>query len=211
MKSKRNLIIAIAVLVVVIVVAAIAYNVLAPTVETQTLQPQGEMTASDGASRNGQGTGSNAGNAASNSSGSDDEETDAPNFTMTSVDGQEVTLESLEGKPLVLNFWASTCGPCKSEMPEFQSAYEEYGDQIQFVMVNIPDFNGETRERALQLVEQQGYTFPVYFDDNTEAQMAYGVTSIPQTYFINPDGTVEAYASGAIDGSVLERGLQMIL
>lgn len=205
MKSKRNLIILIVALVVVIAVAAIAYNVLAPTVETQTLQSQGETIASDEASRNGQSAGSNT------ETNDSDEKTDAPDFTMTSVDGQEVTLKSLEGKPLVLNFWASTCGPCKSEMPEFQSAYEEYGDQIQFVMVNIPDFNGETRERALQLIEQQGYTFPVYFDDGTEAQIAYGVSSIPKTYFINPDGTVEAYASGAIDGSVLERGLQMIL
>lgn len=207
MKSKRNLIIAIAALVVLIAAAAFAYNVLAPTVETQTLQSQGDATASDSADRNAQSAGSSAGGGDASS----DEKTDAPDFTMTTANGEEVTLESLEGKPLVLNFWASTCGPCKSEMPEFQSAYEQYGDQIQFVMVNIPDFNGETRERAFQLLEQQGYTFPVYFDDNAEAQMAYGVTSIPQTYFINPDGTVEAYASGAIDGSVLERGLQMIL
>ena len=207
MKSKRNLIILIAALVVVIVAAAIAYNVLAPTVETQTLQSQGDAVESDDAERNGQGAGSNA----EGSSGSDDDKTEAPDFTMTSVDGEDVTLSSLEGKPLVLNFWASTCGPCKSEMPEFQEAYEEYGDQVQFVMVNIPDFNGETRERAMQLVQQQGYTFPIYFDDGTEAQMQYGVTSIPQTYFINPDGTVEAYASGAIDESTLKRGLAMIL
>ena len=207
MKSKRNLIILIAALVVVIVAAAVAYNVLAPTVETQTLQAQGDAVESDGAERNGQGAGSNA----EGSSGSDDDKTEAPDFTMTSVDGEDVTLSSLEGKPLVLNFWASTCGPCKSEMPEFQEAYEEYGDQVQFVMVNIPDFNGETRERAMQLVQQQGYTFPIYFDDGTEAQMQYGVTSIPQTYFINPDGTVEAYASGAIDESTLKRGLAMIL
>ena len=111
----------------------------------------------------------------------------------------------------MLNFWASTCGPCKMEMPEFQKAYEQYGEQLQFVMVNVPDFNGETRERALQLVDQSGYTFPVYFDDTMQGQVQYGITSIPQTYFINADGTVEAYASGAIDASTIDRGIAMLL
>ena len=97
------------------------------------------------------------------------------------------------------------------EMPEFQKAYERYGEQLQFVMVNVPDFNGETRERALQLVEQSGYTFPVYFDDTMQGQVQYGITSIPQTYFINADGTVEAYASGAIDASTIDRGIAMLL
>lgn len=188
MRSKRNLVILIVALIALIAVAGIAYSTLAPTVETQQVQ------SSDAADVNGE-----------------EDKTDAPDFTMLSPDGAEVTLASLKGKPLVLNFWASTCGPCRSEMPEFQRAFEEHGDQVEFAMVNVPDFNGETREAALQLVEQQGYTFPIYFDANVEGQMQYGVTSIPQTFFIAPNGKLEAYASGAIDQSTLERGLAMIL
>lgn len=194
MRSKRNLVILIVALIALIAVAGIAYSTLAPTVETQQVQSSDAAIGEDAADVNGE-----------------EDKTDAPDFTMLSPDGAEVTLASLKGKPLVLNFWASTCGPCRSEMPEFQCAFEEHGDQVEFAMVNVPDFNGETREAALQLVEQQGYTFPIYFDANVEGQMQYGVTSIPQTFFIAPDGKLEAYASGAIDQSTLERGLAMIL
>lgn len=185
MKAKKSLIVLVVALVAVIAVAAIAYGALAPSVETQTVSSQDAADAS-----------------------SDESASAAPDFTMTSADGEEVTLAALEGKPMVLNFWASTCGPCRSEMPEFQSAYEEYGDQIQFVMVNVPDFNGESQERALQFAKQQGFTFPIYFDTTTEGQMLYGISSIPQTFFITADGKVAAYASGAIDGAALERGLE---
>lgn len=202
-KSRKGLVIGIVALAVVIVGAAVAYNVLAPGAAPESLQTQGATEAVDGASS----AGAASGGAASDSSG----KTDAPDFEMTTPDGNTVTLSELKGKPIVLNFWASTCGPCKMEMPEFQKAYEQYGEQLQFVMVNVPDFNGETRERALQLVDQSGYTFPVYFDDTMQGQVQYGITSIPQTYFINADGTVEAYASGAIDASTIDRGIAMLL
>ncbi len=202
-KSRKGLVIGIVALAVVIVGAAVAYNVLAPGAAPESLQTQGATEAVDGASS----AGAASGGAASDSSG----KTDAPDFEMTTPDGNTVSLSELKGKPIVLNFWASTCGPCKMEMPEFQKAYEQYGEQLQFVMVNVPDFNGETRERALQLIEQSGYTFPVYFDDTMQGQVQYGITSIPQTYFINADGTVEAYASGAIDASTIDRGIAMLL
>lgn len=130
---------------------------------------------------------------------------------MESADGAQVRLSDLKGKPVVLNFWASTCGPCKGEMPEFQKAFERYGDRIQFVMLNVPDFNGETRERAMQLIEQRSYTFPVYFDSSSQAQIQYGVSSIPRTYFISSEGKISAYAAGAIDSTTLQRGIEMIL
>lgn len=213
--SKKGLVVGIVVLVVVIVVAAVAYNVLAPGAQPQSLQTQGEATqrVGDGTGESGPDGAAGSTDGAGGASGEDADagKTAAPDFEMTAVDGGKVSLDDLKGKPVVLNFWASTCGPCKMEMPEFQAAYEQYGDQLQFVMLNVPDFNGETRERALQLVEQSGYTFPVYFDDTTQGQVLYGITSIPQTYFINADGTVEAYASGAIDASTLERGIEMVL
>lgn len=132
-------------------------------------------------------------------------------FTMQSRDGADVNLSDFAGKPVILNFWASTCGPCRNEMPEFQKAYEQYGNELSFVMVNIPDFNGETREKALSFLEKNGYTFPVYFDAHHEGEAMYGVNSIPRTYFIDKDGNVVLYAPGGIDGTTLLKGIEDLL
>ena len=111
---------------------------------------------------------------------------------------------------MVVNFWASWCGPCKSEMPEFQEAWEKYGDEVVFMLVNMTDGSRETTDTAKAYIEKKGFTFPVYYDTVMEAAMAYGVASIPATYFIAPDGTLTARVSGTISLSTLERGLKMI-
>lgn len=132
----------------------------------------------------------------------------APDFTAYDAEGNAVNLSDYFGKPLVLNFWASWCGPCKSEMPEFQQKFEETTD-VQFLMVNMT--NGrETKENAQALLEQEGYTFPVLFDTDADAAMTYSVYSLPTTYFIAADGTLTAWAQGAIDGETLQKGIDMI-
>ena len=134
----------------------------------------------------------------------------APDFTMIDASGEEVKLSDFFGKPVVLNFWASWCGPCKSEMPHFEEAYQKYGEDINFVIVNLTDGSRETVETASAFIEEQGYTFPVYFDTSTEGAMTYGTYSIPVTYFIAADGTPVAQASGALDAATLQKGLDMI-
>ena len=132
----------------------------------------------------------------------------APDFTAYDADGNAVNLSDYFGKPLVLNFWASWCGPCKMEMPEFQQKFEETTD-VQFLTVNMT--NGrETKENAQALLEQEGYTFPVLFDTDADAAMTYRVYSLPTTYFIAADGTLTAWAQGAIDGETLQKGIDMI-
>lgn len=147
-------------------------------------------------------------NAASNSH---EGEMPVIDFAMTDADGNVVQLSSLQGKPMVLNFWASTCGPCKSEMPGFQAAYERFGDEVEFVMVNVPGFNGETKARALSLIEQRGYDFPVYFDTLDEGSTAYELTSIPRTFFITSDGYIMLYAMGSLDEETLFESIEQIL
>lgn len=142
---------------------------------------------------------------------SEDELEPAQSFRMTTVGNAEVTLDELKGKPIVLNFWASNCGPCKREMPELQSAYERYGNDVNFVMVDIIGFNGETRTHALSFIEDSGYTFPVYFDSLRDATNAYGINSVPRTYFITAKGNVTMYVSGSMDKTTLEQGLELIL
>ena len=133
----------------------------------------------------------------------------APDFTVYDSDGNPVALSDFFGKPIVLNFWASWCGPCKSEMPDFEGAYKEQGDEIQFLMVNCTG-GRETLDSAKAFVADSGYTFPVYYDTDLDASMTYGTSSIPMTFFIDAEGYLTAYAQGAISAEMLQQGIGMI-
>ena len=134
--------------------------------------------------------------------------TAAPDFTAYDADGNAVQLSDYFGKPLVLNFWASWCGPCKSEMPAFQQAYEQE-DGVQFLLVNMTG-GRETQADAEALLEEEGYTFPVLFDLDLDAAMTYGVAALPTTYFLDAEGNLVAWAQGAINEETLQQGLDMI-
>ena len=134
----------------------------------------------------------------------------APDFTMVDGEGNEVKLSDFFGKPIVLNFWASWCGPCKSEMPDFDEAYLELGGEVQFLMVNMTDGAQETLETAKAFIAASGYSFPVYYDVNSDAAITYGVSSIPTTYFIDADGNLITYGRGALSAATLQKGIGMI-
>lgn len=133
-----------------------------------------------------------------------------PDFTVYDVDGNEVHLYDFIGKPIVLNFWASWCGPCKGEMPDFEEKYSELGEEIEFLMVNMTDGARETVESASSFVEKENFSFPVFYDTDTDAAMTYGVYSLPITFFIDEQGYPAAYAMGRIDAKTLEQGIDMI-
>ena len=135
----------------------------------------------------------------------------APDFTVYDIDGDAVSLSDFIGKPVIINFWASWCGPCKMEMPEFEEKYNELGDDIQFLMVNLTDGNRETIDTASAFIEEQGYLFPVYYDTDFDAAITYGVYSLPSTLFIDAEGYGIAQAVGAIDRETLQRGIDLIL
>lgn len=136
--------------------------------------------------------------------------TAAPDFTVLDMDGKERKLSEFVGKPIVLNFWASWCSPCKMEMPDFNEAYQKYGGSIHFLMVNCTTSSRETMADAKALITEEGFTFPVYFDTTGQASGLYGAYSIPLTYFIDAEGYLEAYAQGAIDSEVLQIGIDRI-
>ena len=135
----------------------------------------------------------------------------APDFEMVDRDGNRIKLSDMRGKPVVLNFWASWCGPCKSEMPDFEEAYKEYGGDITFMIVNLTDGKNETVDTAQAFIDSQGYTFPVYFDTDSNGAAAYGVSSIPVTYFIDAQGYLVAYGRGALNGETLKSGIDMLI
>ena len=135
----------------------------------------------------------------------------APDFTVYDAEGNEITLSALmDGKPTVLNFWASWCGPCRSEMPHIQEAYERLGGEVSFVMINMTDGQRETQESAEEYMAESGWTFPIYFDSDYDAAMTYGAYSLPQTYFIDAEGHLIAAARGSMSAEVLQSGIDMI-
>ena len=138
-----------------------------------------------------------------------EQKTKAPDFVVYDQDGNEVHLYDFVGKPIVLNFWASWCGPCKMEMPDFHEKYLELGGEIQFLMINMTT-GRETVESAAAFIAENAYTFPVFYDLYSDAAMTYGAYSLPTTFFIDAEGNAIAQATGAIDAATLQMGIDMI-
>ena len=157
------------------------------------------------------------------SSDAADEDTDAVNenddqvlvlasdFTFTDTNGETHRLADYIGKPVVLNFWASWCGPCTSELPDFEELYGNYGDRVEFLMVNLTDGYQETKDSALQFIEDGGYILPFYFDTKGEGVKAYGIYTIPQTFVIDEKGYITAQYVGKIRSSYVEKNLKALL
>ena len=136
---------------------------------------------------------------------------EAPDFTVYDLEGNAHKLSDFRGKPVLLNFWASWCGPCQMEMPDFQEFYETYGEEVHFVIVNLTDGRQETVESASEFIAEKGYTFPVYYDTDIDAAMKYGVSAVPVSYFIDAEGCFVAWAQGALSADMLQQGMDMLL
>lgn len=142
---------------------------------------------------------------------SKDSELKAPDFSVVDRNGETVKMSDLAGKPMVINFWASWCGPCQSELPDFEKVYKERGDDVVFMMVNLTDGGRETVDKVEKFIGQNGYTFPVYFDTKFEGSKAYGVSSIPVTYFVDKKGNLKESHMGSMDKRTLETYLDSLM
>lgn len=190
MKSKKVIIIIIAAFVILLGGATMLYNNLKDSVDNNQIA----------------GTEENQDDA-----GEEKEKTPAPNFTVYDVEGKEVFLSDMVGKPVIMNFWATWCGYCVQEMPDFENAYKEYGDQIHFMMINVTDGTQETVESASAHIKEHKYTFPVYYDTTYDATGQYTTGSLPITYFIDAEGNFVAYGQGALDAATLQSGIDMLI
>lgn len=129
----------------------------------------------------------------------------ANDFSLSDYDGNTYHLSELKGKTVVLNFWASWCGPCQFELPEFDSYYNSVkdSDDIVVLMVNLTDGVRDTKDSVHDFVTTQGYTFPVLFDSG-EVATNYRVYSIPSTFVIDEKGVIRYYNLGVTSESDLE-------
>ena len=117
-----------------------------------------------------------------------------PAPAVTLLDGKKVTVEQFKGKPLVLNFWATWCPPCRMEVPELQKAYKEHQKRVQFLAVALDEPGAVKR-----FVRDRKITFPVAVDERGELARPYRVSGIPTTFFIGSDGKVAARQVGAME------------
>ena len=131
----------------------------------------------------------------------------AMDFTVYDIDRNPVKLSDFFGKPILINFWATWCPPCKSELPDFDRVYADYGEDVVFMMVNMTDGSRDTVESASAFTADNGYSFPVYYDCDLDAAYTYGASSIPMTVLIGADGNIV----GGQVGVLTEEQLRIIL
>jgi len=123
----------------------------------------------------------------------------APDFELSSLDGQVVSLSDFRGKPVFLNFWATWCGPCKFEMPFIQEMYEGLSSEGLVVLaVNIREDPARVRE----FVATFGFTFPVLLAAEPAVPLAYNIRGIPATFFIDENGIIQDIKIGAFSSEV---------
>ena len=135
----------------------------------------------------------------------------APDFELTTSTGETVRLSDLRGKPLIVNFWASWCEPCRYEMPAMQRVYQEYSGQgLEILAVNST--SQDTLQAALDFAAQQGLTFPILLDQQGAVSSSYRVQALPSTFFVRPDGVIqEVVVGGPISEALLRTRVERLL
>lgn len=134
-----------------------------------------------------------------------------PDFTLTSLDGEDVTLSELRGKKVVLNFWATWCPPCKAEMPHMQNYYEQNAkkDNVEIIAVNLTQSERDVTEdekidSVMTFRESFNLTFPILLDPKNSAGLDYQVITIPTTYFIDSNGYIQRAIRGPMNAEMLK-------
>lgn len=219
-KKSRNLLILVLSFVILIVVATVAYNALKDDTPAVSFVPQvsslpdtprkDQIQTSIAAEQH-----PSAVQEQDEPSPIDEEEVQSapimPNIPLFSLDGIETTFEDVrQGKPVVINYFASWCPPCKQELPHFQKAYDTYKDRISFIFLDALDGQRETLETIKAFIRDFPFTGPVYYDEGVFAYI-FQTNSLPTTVFINADGTLANGYLGFVSESVLQENLEMLL
>lgn len=147
------------------------------------------------------------------------EESQAPipalDFTLTDQFGNTHTLDQYKGKTILLNFWGTWCGPCRSEMPDLQAVYEDYGNNEKDLVVlgvAAPNLGQEgSVEDITAFLEENGYTYPTLMNEDASLFYSYGISSFPTTFMIDKNGNVYGYIMGAQSREVFDNIIQQTI
>jgi len=133
----------------------------------------------------------------------------APDFQLQNLDGQTVFLGDLRNKPVLINFWATWCPPCRGEMSYIQEIYEEWSDKgLVLLAINI----GESSSKAEEFLQSNNLSFTVLLDTKQAIAQRYHITGIPTTFFIDKDGIIQGKVIGAFQNKTqIEDGLTKII
>lgn len=132
----------------------------------------------------------------------------APSFALREVGtGRTVDLSEFRGKPVVLNFWATWCGPCWEEHPILVANARMLQPDVQFLGVVFQD----SEEKILNFLQQRGSGYPTVVDDKGKTAIAYGVGGVPETYFLDANGVIVTKYNGPMSADVLQANLQKVM
>ena len=133
----------------------------------------------------------------------------APDFALVSVrnEGDVLRLSDLRGKVVVLNFYASWCGPCRRELPDFEVISKEFSGSVAFLAVNVR----ESPADALRILQETGATFPAVLDSDGDVARRYALRGMPSTFVLDDSGVVRKMGPGAIDADTLRGEIRAIL
>ncbi|PFB98688.1 thiol:disulfide interchange protein [Bacillus cereus] len=130
----------------------------------------------------------------------------APDFELTKLDGAKVKLTDLKGKKVILNFWATWCGPCQQEMPDMEAFYKEHKENVEILAINYtPSEKGGGEEKVSNFAKEKGITFPILLDKNIDVTTAYKIITIPTSYFIDTKGVIQDKFIGPMTQKEMEK------
>ena len=209
-KNTRTLLITLISFIVILVIAVVAYNALKDSAPSVSFTP--EITVNENSSVQVEAPViSQQESAVEQEQQAGKDEAVMPDIPLTRLDGTTTSFDAVrEGKPAIINYFASWCPPCKQELPHFQQAYDQWGDQISFIFLDSLDGQRETLETVKAFVRDFPFTGPVYYDDGTFAYM-FQTNSLPTTVFFNADGTVLKGYLGFVSEEVLQKDIAELL
>lgn len=121
----------------------------------------------------------------------------APDFELVTLDGEKMTLSSLQGKKVLLNFWATWCPPCRSEMPDMQKIQVEYDEEVVVAAVNLTSSEKNVKS-VKNFVDELALTFPILLDENGKINNQFEVMSYPTSYILDENGIIQTKYVGAM-------------
>ena len=133
----------------------------------------------------------------------------APAFELPDLQGRNVSLSSLKGRVVAMNFWASWCGPCRAEIPDLAKVYAEHRDKC-FEMIGVAEESGGTADVA-EAAKRFGINYPVLLDPEGTTGDAYKIPGYPRTYLIDSEGRIRRTFDGAVDREEFEQALAPLL